>query len=276
MSKVAGHGPNGEGTARFGPPTDLLEAQSRSSSDYITNYRQEQSPGKRREGTRSPGHFLKGQNSSPLNLLNKRKEQTDIDVLGPGFLDEYYNHRPLSMRGTRYSPFPRPNKPPTRDSSRRPTTTTATTLTNDLKNITSLSLLTEDLPALTSFYTEILGATLLTPTGSSDARHTAHLAFHPRLTVTLRTSASARAGRLFGDEVTVGRTASMPKRAMMGVEVRDVGAVWARLRDLGVGQAADDEAEMLGEVRVDARGGRRSVCFVDLAGHCWEAWQELL
>lgn len=58
---------------------------------------------------------------------------------------------------------------------------------------------------------------------------------------------------------------------MLGVEVRDVDAVWRRLRDLEHGQEEDDGQEILGDVTtVDCR---RSVCFVDLAGHCWEAWQ---
>lgn len=54
---------------------------------------------------------------------------------------------------------------------------------------------------------------------------------------------------------------------MIGLEVVDVEAVWRRLWRMGVGKATDDGAELLGEVR-GREGGRRSVCLVDLAGHC--------
>lgn len=125
--------------------------------------------------------------------------------------------------------------------------------------------------ALTNFYTTVLGATLVSssntilPYSSSST-----LAFTPQLSVHVLNSSVARDRDLFGEDVMVSRQAATPKRAILCVEVRDVDAIWRRLRILDHGQAEDDGQETLGEVRVVR--GRRAVRFVDLAGHSWEAW----
>ncbi|KAJ4424928.1 hypothetical protein N0V82_000432 [Gnomoniopsis sp. IMI 355080] len=140
---------------------------------------------------------------------------------------------------------------------------------DDLHSITTLTLLTEDVRALASFYTAVLGAALAPSTSATSSCIT--LAFTPQLAVRILNSGVARDHAIFGDYVTLGRQAATPKRVMLGVEVHDVDAVWRRLRDLGHGQKEDDGQETLGDVTTV--GGRRSVCFVDLAGHCWEVWQ---
>lgn len=232
---------------------------------------------------RATGHTLAGGGSSQSNyrpvrsLLDFLGPNAPIDPRGSGF------QLPLSLYGrpphTRSPPEnraadgdkedkestastdPSPKEAPSGTTIAGPASTSATS------TVATLTLLTEDLAALTTSYERIFNATV---TSSSSA--TATLFFPSGLTVVLRTSQSARDARTFGEGVAVGRTAAMPKRAMVGVEVADVTATWRRLRTLGVGQAANDGAEVLGDVMV-GEAGRRSLCIVDLAGHCWEFWQ---
>lgn len=154
---------------------------------------------------------------------------------------------------------------PTSSSAKRPKASVITEI-NDLHKVTTLTLLTEDVHGLTTFYLTVFGATLTSSSMSSTT-----LRFTPQLSIHVLNSTVARDRGSFGDDVIVGRQAAMPKRVLLSFEVRDVEAVWRRLRDLGHGQQDDDGQEALGEVRIVGR--TRRVCFVDLAGHCWEAWQ---
>lgn len=154
---------------------------------------------------------------------------------------------------------------PTSSSAKRSKASVITEI-NDLHKVTTLTLLTEDVHGLTTFYLTVFGATLTSSNMSSTT-----LRFTPQLSIHVLNSTVARDRGSFGEDVIVGRQAAMPKRVLLSFEVRDVEAVWRRLRDLGHGQQDDDGQEALGEVRVVGR--TRRVCFVDLAGHCWEAWQ---
>lgn len=154
---------------------------------------------------------------------------------------------------------------PTSSSAKRSKASVITEI-NDLHKITTLTLLTEDVHGLTTFYLTVFGATLTSSSMSSTT-----LRFTPQLSIRVLNSIVARDRGTFGEDVIVGRQAAMPKRVLLSFEVRDVEAVWRRLRDLGHGQQDDDGQEALGEARIVGR--TRRLCFVDLAGHCWEAWQ---
>lgn len=154
---------------------------------------------------------------------------------------------------------------PTSSSAKRSKASVITEI-NDLHKVTTLTLLTEDVHGLTTFYLTVFGATLTSSSMSSTA-----LRFTPQLSVRVLDSTVARERGTFGEDVIIGRQAAMPKRVLLSFEVRDVEAVWRRLRDLGHGQQDDDGQEVLGDLQVVER--TRRVCFVDLAGHCWEAWQ---
>lgn len=228
------------------------------------------------DGTNSPemapvetGEEESGLREEPLPMKRRTKHNPPADgIVSAAFkdiVDQYLSTNrklPRTPRPTETGPHdllsPTPERP-------QPITAT-TTDPNALRNITTLTLLTEDLQGLTAFYIHVLGATL-----ASSTTFSATLALTPQLSARLLHSSFARDRAIFGDDVVVGHQAAMPKRVLLGVEVRDVDAVWRRLRDWGHGAEESDGQEMLGEVR--AVGGRRSVCFVDLAGHCWEAWQ---
>lgn len=188
-------------------------------------------------------------------------------VTGPPINTNLQHRRPPPPTSSKQ---PAAGPPPPKTTITTTTTTTTTTVSN-LRNITTLTLLTEDVPALTVFYTTALGATLA-PSSSST---TTILTFTPHLSIRLLDSRAARDRAAFGESVTVGRQAGAPKRVLLGVEVRDVDAVWRRLRALGHGwETGDDGQEALGEVRV-GEGERRQFWFVDLAGHCWEVWERV-
>lgn len=156
--------------------------------------------------------------------------------------------------------------PTSRSSSKRRKASSVVTEVNDLYKITTLTLLTEDVHGLTTFYLTVFGAVLTSSTMSSTT-----LKFTPQLSIRVLDSRIAKDRAIFGEDAIIGSQAAMPKRVLLSFEVRDVMAVWRRLRELGHGQQDDDGQEALGEVRVVER--TRRVCFVDLAGHCWEAWQ---
>lgn len=154
---------------------------------------------------------------------------------------------------------------PTSSSAKRSKASVITEI-SDLHKVTTLTLLTEDVHGLTTFYLTVFGATLISSSMSSTT-----LRFTPQLSICVLNSTVARDRGTFGEDVIVGRQAAMPKRVLLSFEVRHVEAVWRRLRDLGHGQQDDDGQEALGELRVVGR--TRRVRFVDSAGHCWEAWQ---
>lgn len=213
---------------------------------------------------------------------------------------------------TKTNPTPDPPRPSLPNPSSDPTNTSF------FPSITSLTLIAEDVPELVAFYTAVFADDAIDLLPGADAE-SASLALgggsssspaRGPLVVHLLSSHEARRRRALGPGVHVGRRRDAGRRLLLGVRVRGLDGVYARLLALeaggGGGRGGEEEsglggggggvwpwewgwrarkgglvneltapAERVGapHMGTDPRG-RRSVMFWDPAGHCWEVWEE--
>ncbi|KAF3762217.1 hypothetical protein M406DRAFT_72236 [Cryphonectria parasitica EP155] len=149
---------------------------------------------------------------------------------------------------------------------------------NPLPQITTITLLTEDLHGTIEFYDQVFTMSALV---HEDAVSATYEFNGGQLLVVLLDGHEAREKSAFGPGVDVGRgkveglagtgtSRSNGKRVMLSVLVGSVDDVWRRLQAKGAIRG------MEGLSRPTKTGlGRRAVTFIDPGGHTWEVWEKI-